>query len=412
MKIGLVISKFNPQRGGAEQWTYDFAARLLARGHEVHVISMAFSEQARALPLVAHCLEPGLGRIRFAEAAEAKLRTLCLDVIHDMGMGWYCDVLTLHGGAWQASTEGKSRSLPRWLLPLKQASLFILPRYRIFRRLSSRQFAEPSRIIVALSRMVAEDLVRYYPVRPEQIRLVYNGVDTERFSPVHRSRYRDAMRAEWGISEDEVVYVFVGNDFHRKGLLPAVRAVGRLRGEGHPVRLLVVGGKPYRRIAYMLRRDRTAGAVQFTGQVADPVPFYAAADAFVLPTLYDPCSLSVLEAAACGLPCITTRFNGAGELLTDGHQGYILSDPCDDRQLAERMRRLLDGALRSRMGEAARRLMLQHTLDHNCDQIAAIYEEVLDAKRRGEHPGGGADAHRTGDRAFRPASRGRRTVDV
>jgi len=412
MKIGLVISKFNPQRGGAEQWTFDFAQRLLLRGHEVHVVSMAFSAPTQALPIVIHPLEPVRSRIAFAEAAEAKLRTLSLDVIHDMGMGWWCDVFTSHGGAWRASTEGKARFMPRWLRPLKWVSLAILPRYRMFRKLAARQFDDPSRIVVALSQMVADDFLRYHPIRPEQIRLVYNGIDTVRFSPDHRAEHREAVRHQWGVGPEEVLFVFVGNDFHRKGLLPAVRATARLRKEGHPLRLLVVGGKPYRRIRYALQREGADGAVQFTGMVDDAVPFYSAADAFVLPTLYDPCSLSVLEAAACGLPCITTRFNGAGELLTEGREGFVLDDPCDLELLAERMRRLLDPALRARMGEAARQLMLEHSLDRNCDELLAIYDEVLQAKRRGRDLGIGVDANRTGDRALRPAPRGRRTVDV
>ena len=66
------------------------------------------------------------------------------------------------------------------------------------------------------------------------------------------------------------------------------------------------------------------------GAIDDPVPYYAAADVFVLPTFYDPCSLSVSEAAASGLPSVTTRFNGAAELLTEGVDGSVISDPADD----------------------------------------------------------------------------------
>ena len=74
------------------------------------------------------------------------------------------------------------------------------------------------------------------------------------------------------------------------------------------------------------------------------MPYYAAADALVLPTYYDPCSLSVLEAAASGIPSATTRFNGAGELLTEGVDGFVLDDPADDRQLAQRLQELLEPA--------------------------------------------------------------------
>jgi len=111
------------------------------------------------------------------------------------------------------------------------------------------------------------------------------------------------------------------------------------------------------------------------------VPYYAAADAFVLPTFYDPCSLSVSEAAACGLPSVTSRFNGAAELLSEGVEGFVLADPADDSELCNRLGSLMDPALRLRMGAAARRLALRYTLERNCDELMAIYDELAPARR-------------------------------
>ena len=102
---------------------------------------------------------------------------------------------------------------------------------------------------------------------------------------------------------------------------------------------------------------------------------------FVLPTFYDPCSLSVTEAAACALPPITTQWNGASELLSDGVDGYVLSDPADDATLADRMARLLDPRLRDRMGQAARLLALEYPLQRNYDEILAIYREIRSQRK-------------------------------
>lgn len=381
VRIGLVIGELNPRRGGAELWTFEFARRLLERGHQVEVVAADFAPAASDLPLVAHRVECGKGRLAFAAAAEAVLRRLDLDVIHDQGMGWYCDVLTCHGGAWQASTEAKAAALPGWLRPLKRASMRWLPRYGTFRRLAERQFGSSGVIVVALSQMVADGFRRYHGLPEERLRLVYNGVDVERFSPERRAEFRAPIRARFGLSESDVLFVFVGNDYHRKGLAQAVEAVARLRSEGKPARLLVVGGKPYRRWWYRLFGRASAYVPDFTGLVDDTAPYYAAADAFVLPTLYDPCSLSVLEAAASGLPTITTRANGAGELLRDDWDGYVLDDPLDVGALAERMNRLIDTSRRQRMGMAARQTMLGHTLDRNCDELLAIYDEVVGRRR-------------------------------
>ena len=100
------------------------------------------------------------------------------------------------------------------------------------------------------------------------------------------------------------------------------------------------------------------------------------------PTFYDSFGLTVLEAAACGLPVVTTQFAGVSELISDGTDGYVLPDPADDAALAERLRKLSDPAVRRAIGGAARRLAEQHTFARNCQQIAALYREI--AERRGK----------------------------
>ena len=208
---------------------------------------------------------------------------------------------------------------------------------------------------------------------------MYHGTDNVRFSPEHRNRWREQVRDRLGVCEDEVMLLFVGHDYQRKGLSTAVRAANRLADEGAPVRLVVVGGKKRRPLPAV---DPTNGVVINVGAIDDPVPYYAAADVFVLPTFYDPCSLSVSEAAASGLPSVTTRFNGAAELLTEGVDGSVISDPADDVELAGVLRPLLDAGVRQRMGEAARKLALRHTLDRNCDQIVSIYQHIAGRKLR------------------------------
>ena len=383
MKIGVVIEHFDPRRGGAEHWTWQFVERLLARRHEVHVVSQQFSAEAGRLPIVAHALERIRGRLRLARTVEAELGRIPLDVVHDMGVGWRCDLFHSHDGSRFAQWERKLLLLPRWARPWKRALIGLLPRYAEFRRLMARQFAESCSLVLALSRMVASDFQHYHGVRPERIRLVYNGVDVRRFSPEHRGKHRRECRGRLGVADGEVLFLFVGHNFRLKGLATAIRAVGRLHAAHQPVRLAVVGGGLIAGHAQLAARCGVLSAVTFVGGVDDPVPYYAAADAFVLPTFYDSCGLGVLEAAASGLPSITTQANGAGELLTDGVDGYVLADPADDQGLADRMQTLLDAPLRDRMGQAARLLALRHTLDQNCDQIEAIYREIVESKRGG-----------------------------
>lgn len=383
MRIGLVIDHLDPRRGGAELWTCQHADQLLARGHEVHVVTQNISGPAKQLGIVPHCLGPIRSVLGRAEAAEQKLRTLGLDLIHDFGTGWYNDVLQSPDGSRIAQWEAMLQLLPPWLRPWKRGMIEVLPRYNDFRRLMARQFAGasvggPGRIVLAISQRCARDYQFYHGVPAERIRLVYHGVDCKQFSPANCKPLREPVRDQLGICEDETVFLFVGHDYRRKGLATAVRAVDRIAAEGNMVRLLVVGGKRHSKVP--LPADRAALTV--IGAIDDPIPYYAAADAVVLPTFYDPFGLVVLEAAACGLPIATTRMAGASELLSDGRDGYVISNPADDDELAACLRQLLDPALRRRMGAAARKMAVTHTADRSCDEIVAIYHEIAGQKRR------------------------------
>jgi UDP-glucose:(heptosyl)LPS alpha-1,3-glucosyltransferase len=222
--------------------------------------------------------------------------------------------------------------------------------------------------------MCARDFQEYHGVAPERIRLAYHGVDVDRFTPWQRELHRAPVRDRLGIGLEEMVVLFAGHDHRRKGLATAVRAVERLQSRGAPVRLLIVGGRRCERRPRPWPRHLGDAAI-FVGPVDDPVPYYAAADALVLPSFYDPFGLVVLEAAACGLPVVTSRATGASELLSEGRDGYVLDDPADVASWSDRLERLLDPARRRAMGEAARRLALQYTLERNCDALLAIYQE-------------------------------------
>ena len=188
MRIGLVIEHFDPRRGGVEQWTAQFATRLMERGHEVHVVARSFASEAIRTRIVPHPVVDAPSRIDFAQAAQDILESLDLDVIHDTGYGWHCDVFQPHGGSRCAVAEQNLLLLPKWMRSLKRAISGLLPRYRQFDALTARQFADDGRTVLALSRRVAADFTRFHSIPVERTRLVYNGVDTDRFHPDRRSR--------------------------------------------------------------------------------------------------------------------------------------------------------------------------------------------------------------------------------
>ena len=381
MKIALVLEHFDPRRGGLEQWSSGFAAELLRRGHAVHVVAARFGPQLPELPFVLHELAGAHSRLAFAAAAEACLRTLPVDVIHDTGSGWYCNVLQPHFGSRAAVMEQNLLMTPRWWRPLRRRIDSLLPRYRDFQALMRRQYVDDGRIFLAISQMVAADFRRYHGVRPQQIRIVYNGVDHEWFSPDYRHDYRAEVRGRLGLEEHAVLLLIVAHNFRLKGVPVLLEAVARLRARGVNVHLAVVGGKHFGRYLQLAQRLGAAPHVTFTGSCADPRPFYAAADVYVQPTPYDPCSLVVLEALASGLPVVTTRRNGASELMRQGQEGFVIDDPDDVDALVARLTQLAAADVRAQMSAAARRLALEHSFSRNVDEILAVYQETAQARR-------------------------------
>ncbi len=380
MRIGLVLEQFDPARGGREQWTWAFTQRLLELGHEVHVVARSCSAKARQLPIAYHPVQCDPSPVVFAGAVRAVLEPLALDIVHDMGMGWYCDVFHPHGGSMAASAERKLLFLPRWLRGAKRMANRLLPRHRTFRDLMAKQYADHGQIVLALSRASAADFQRFHGVDPRRIRIVYNGVDSERFSPETCAPHRTPARRRLGLHPDTVAALIVAHNFRLKGVATLLNAMRRLGGASSDLRLVIVGGKHIDSWQRQVARLGLSERIHFAGRVDDPLPYYAAADFYVHPTYYDPCSLVVLEAAACGLPLITSRYNGASEMFTAGDDVLLVDDPADDKELATAMRALLDDGARRRLGAAARRTILQHSFQSNVDHILEIYREILESR--------------------------------
>src|SRR5262249_41596865 len=153
--------------------------------------------------------------------------------------------------------------------------------------------------------------------------------------------------------EGRTVFLFAAQNPRLKGLATLLEAFATAR-VGRPDMLLATIGKaPDRETLRAVRRLGLEDGVVFAGRVPDPYPYYAASDVFVLPTWHDACSLTLLEACACGLPVITTRANGAAERLSDGREGRILPTPGDVAALASALVELSSPEIRARMAVVA-----------------------------------------------------------
>jgi len=378
MEIGLVRQRYTPY-GGAERFVADALAALRAEG----VALKLYTRKWPGDPAGGNGIEPVIcdpfyignvwrdrGFARSARAAWSKERP---DLIQSHERIAGCDVFRAGDGVHRVWLRERARAMGI----AGRIGLALNPYHRYTLRAEKLLFADPAlRAVICNSAMVRGQIRELFGVPDAKLHLIYNAVDSNRFSPALRT-HRAAVRARYSLPESAIVFVLVGSGYHRKGVLQAIRALAQL---AHGAHLLVAGrDKDPGRFAARARRLGVAGRVIIAGPIDDIAPLLGAADAFVLPTLYDPLPNACLEAMAAGLPVVTSTQCGAAELLA-AHDAGIVCDALDIDALATAMQRMLDPSTRWSMGERARNAVAALTPSAMAAQLLALYRSLLGAR--------------------------------
>ena len=244
--------------------------------------------------------------------------------------------------------------------------------------LERKIYSNPRISLIPIARKTAANLQRLYG-RNGNLPVVYLGLDHAKFNPEVRQRLRSESRKQLGLGDGRFVLLLIGNDWMLKGLPALLDALQKLRDL--PVCLLVAGKDdllPYKK---RLQEYSLEERVRFLPSRPDVEFYYAAADAYVGPSLEDAFAQPPAEAMACGLPVITSITMGASEIIHDGLDGLILREPTNVEDLAAKIRLLWsDAELRSRLGVRAAQTTQQYTWDRNGQEIRAILQGVLRSK--------------------------------
>ena len=257
--------------------------------------------------------------------------------------------------------------------------------YRLIQFLEGRVYPNPATPLAVVSRKVASDLSHYYG-RTDHVRVIYGGLDLSRFNPERRHSLRPAARGSFGLGENDFVLLLIGNGWKNKGLSTLLESAGMLRD---PRLTIFVAGQdnpaPYHAA---IECHHLNECVRFLPPRHDVEFFYAAADAYVGPSLEDAFAQPPAEAMASGLPVITSRNNGGAEIISHGSDGLILEDPEDVRTLAEYIHKLLEDAdFRCRLGATAARTAQKFTWGNNSVEMKALFEQARLGRdqQRAEH---------------------------
>lgn len=368
LDIAVVVESLHT-RGGVERRTSELVKGLRAAGHRVHIYANRWDERLgldaefHHVPMLR--LSRAMKATSFAWFCGRMVRGH--DLVHTQARIPRFDLATLGVGCHRAylaamgidpRLPGRDRSFHEAVLRIEK-SMFAVGNYRH---------------IITNSAMCKGEIVACYGVPERDITVVNNGVDHADFSPLVRSELRDQSRSAFGLTEDDVAVLYVGTGFDRKGLDTLIRALGLL---GSPsARLLVVGSGDTDRLMRLAAECGVADRITWCGKSSDVSRFYAASDLFALPTRYDPFANSTMEALASGVPVITTRSNGASEILQDGRDAFV-TDANDSEGLADRLRLLIsDADLRARIGAAGRIAAEPYSWERTARETMDVYESL------------------------------------
>jgi UDP-glucose:(heptosyl)LPS alpha-1,3-glucosyltransferase len=383
LKIALVILHADPARGGAERYTADLAEALRRKGEDVSLLASSFVGDVVPSNGV---LLPARGAtrvgryVRFLHSLDRHLSGTKYDVVHAMLPVRRCDVYHPHAGiaAEAVSPGGLKHHGPIHRAMAKTANRLNRRRQKfaaIERRLLTS--ANPP-LVVCLSEYVKGFVRRHYDLPAAKLATLFNATDLQRFDPAQRPEARAEVRGRFQLKPDQVVGLMIAQDFARKGLHEAILALAQVSDPR--LVLLVVGKQDPRAYRDLAARTGVADRVIFAGSTDDPYSFYRAADFFVLPTRHDPCSLVVLEALAMGVPVISTVFNGACEIMTEGVHGFVLQDPRNLDALAASLHDMLEPVRRQRMAEACLELRPALSYQYHLDNLLRIYSDARRSK--------------------------------
>lgn len=365
MRVALVIERFEPQ-GGVERVAWQVAHGLAAAGDEVQVVTRQADPRASVPIHLVHVpskWQPWRVAAFSRGAARAAPRS-AFDVVHSFSRTRQQDIFRAGGGS---HAEYMERQYTAFGAAWRRFS----PRHRVLLAIERAVFADPTQTILCNSRMVERELSQRYAIPPGRLAVIYNGVDLARFHPSRRATEGAALRADSGIGEGQPIWLFVGSGFERKGLATALRALAAAPGDG----VLWVAGsddpKPWRRIAAALG---VGARVRWLGGGCDVASLYAAADALILPTRYDAFANVCLEAAAAGIPVVTSASNGAAEILGDG--GIVVRDADDAAAFAAALAALASRDERVARGARARAIAEHHGWPQHIAELRALYARI------------------------------------
>jgi UDP-glucose:(heptosyl)LPS alpha-1,3-glucosyltransferase len=395
MKIAITHTRYSLV-GGVEKYIYSLVERLLDTGHEVHYFCHFWEKDADPRIRFHKIINP-FKTIRvlkvwsFDRWSQWKVNNDEFDIVHGFTKTAQQDIYTdgsgcLHDYQEYSIKEGEGSALAQ---KLKRLS----PHQRLVERIEEERFTRGNfRRILTMSIFAQKQICRRYGLAPEEVEVIYNGIDLRNFNASVTEQHRAPMRKRLNYTDNDIVALLVGNDYRRKGVITLMEALKKIEDQGgvpdgRKLHVAVVGKERHGREKelYMQAQEMgLTGRVRFYGPQRDIAEWHGMSDIHILPSRFDIFGNVVLEAMAMGVPTIVSAMAGAAEVVKEAETGYVLQDPKDSDELASLILKTI-GATPDRLialGENARLEAEKYSWDRHFTRMLEIYAEVKAAKAR------------------------------
>ncbi len=314
-RLAIAIRRAAPF-GGLEKYCAKITDYFLKKSVQVTLISEdadRINTAATTIPIpVAKSVFPHRKLKLYNQAVKEVIDKEAFDIVLGMDRITCGTHLRAGNGCHRAFLESRKISDPFYKLWLHSLN----PLHTTLLSLEKEGFESPStRKIITNSHMVKREILRYYDVHDNKIAVVHNGVEWKQLAFPFENRHfiKQDLLEKYGIPEASFYFLFIGNDYRRKGLDLLLKSLGSLQEDWH---LVVIGkdrdDKPYRRLAQKNQIDKK---VSFLGYLPNASQFYALADCVAIPSLYDPFANVTVEALAMGCFVISSPSNGGSEII-------------------------------------------------------------------------------------------------
>jgi L-malate glycosyltransferase len=373
VRVCYVVSYFHPFESGAERQALAQGTELVRRGHRVHVITRAIpgypivDEEYKGISIhrwIKTAASGPLFGLSFVAGIARALRRLRPEI----------DLVHTHQALWEAIATGMARPLLGRLPTLVQpASAGYYGEADELMR--TRGAAVLRRVILSNTGFAAisaeiERQWRDLGVGPERMIRLASGVDAVEFRP--------GSSPVGSLLLPRPRVIFTGRLHPQKNLPMLLEAWCEVSRQS-PANLILVGpGNDRRSLEELTNELGLSGRVQFVGAVDNPADYLRAADLFVLPSVAEGMSNSLLEAMATGLPCIASGIGGNTDLISDGTNGRLVAEPTPAAWSRVLLESLGDPAMAQRMGAAARRRIDEEfALEVVVDRYVELYRKMI-----------------------------------